>query len=231
MQHGDIIRRLLGLIAPLKSGEVILIGLNSFLGGGLIVLGLASGLRPNISDLILSIIDQVIFWILIEDLLVELDRFRPLFLFFSRQATVKGGQRCVRAKRGGFDDGLIDFDDFIHVGWHGDFPHHLVLSRQVNVSNGEHSLDGEVPVLVGGGFLHQLFVRFIGVPIFGQVLVHFSHFILGLGSAKVVWVFFREVLVDLESFIEIFDRVGIGFASSPVGFIPKAFGFLLLFFA
>ena len=61
---------------------------------------------------------------------------------------------------------------------HGNFPHHLVLACQKDVSDGEHPLNGQVPVLVGCRLLDQLFVSLVGIPVLGEVLEHLARLVL-----------------------------------------------------
>ena len=146
----DVFGGLFCLVAALEPGEVILKGLNAFLGRSLVVPGFACSLHPHIADLILRVVDQVVFRIFIEDVLVKLDGFRPFFLPFPGQAAGESGEWCVGAKRGDPDDGFINFDNLVHVGRQGNLPKHLWLACEKNVADGIHSFDGQIPVLIRG---------------------------------------------------------------------------------
>ena len=60
LKHGNIFGGLLCFVAALETRQIVLKSFDSLLGGGLIVFGLASCLGPDISDLVLGIIDQVV---------------------------------------------------------------------------------------------------------------------------------------------------------------------------
>ena len=100
-----------------------------------------------------------------------------------------------------------------------------MLTGQINIADGEHALNGEIPVLVGRGFFHQFLVGLVGIPIFGEVFQHLPGFVQGFSLVEVVGILFGKILVDFKSLIKIFDGVSVGFAPSFVGLFAEPVGF------